>query len=118
MVPILRTAAIVGTLVFCAPVCAQVYVTGTGTLKCSDWLKAREDGHGAQVDLNIQWIAGFAVGHNYYAERSKQVIVDLNDIRFATDKFCRDTPLATLMLAAAQYVQDAGGAMASHNKKR
>jgi hypothetical protein len=98
---------------------AAVYVNGTGGLPCSDWLKAREEKNEEQVQMFVQWVAGFAVSHNYYVSNgSKQLPVDLDQIRFSVDKYCRDNPLASSVLfAAAQYVEDLGGATAHHNKR-
>src|SRR5690348_5623811 len=97
-------------LVFCLlpPMAhALVLVTGTGTLKCSDWLKAREEKNEVQTSLIVQWIAGFAVAHNYYvSSEKKQLRIDLDQIQFSLDKYCRDNPLTPMLItAAAEYVQ-------------
>ena len=99
---------------------ALITATGTGTLSCSKWLKAREDNDEAQTNLFVQWIAGFAVAHNYYVSpENKQLNVDLDDIKYFADKYCHDNPLTPAMVSvAAEYVQSIGGTIAHHNRSK
>ena len=71
--------------------------------------------------MAVQWVAGFAVAHNYYIgavdKRGKQLSINMDDIKYATDKYCRDHPLThSLMVAAAEYVENIGGSTAYHNR--
>jgi hypothetical protein len=99
---------------------ALVLVTGTGTLSCATWLKAREESNDEQTALMVQWIAGFAVSYNYYnsaAPGNKQLQVNLDHIKYFTDKYCRDNPLlVSMMPVAAEYVEQLGGAKGFHNR--
>jgi hypothetical protein len=99
-----------------------VKVIGTGTLSCSTWLKAREANDEVQTSLIVQWIAGFAIAHNYYVgfeQKKQQLDVKLDDIKYFTDKYCRYNPLTKMLMeVAAEYVQTIGGTVAYHNRSQ
>jgi hypothetical protein len=102
---------------------AEVKVSGTGSLSCSKWLKAREANDEVQTSLIVQWIAGFAIAHNYYVgfeqKPQQQLDVKLDDIKSFTDKYCRYNPLTQMLIeVAAEYVQTIGGTVAYPNRSQ
>lgn len=101
----------------------SVKVIGTGTLSCSKWLKAREANDDVQTSLIVQWIAGFAIAHNYYVgieqKPQRQLDVKLDDIKSFADKYCRYNPLTKMLMeVAAEYVETIGGTVAYHNRSQ
>jgi hypothetical protein len=58
-------------LVHSATHAESISITGTGTLTCGSWVKAREEKNEDQILLNVQWVAGFLGGHNYYRDKRK-----------------------------------------------
>lgn len=101
---------------------ADWHVYGVGGLTCGTWKMARENKTEVQVELVKQWVAGWVVSYNYYlTERSGQGRVSTPDFDTTTaylDKFCSEKPLSIIAFAAAQLVQDLGGATAFHNRAR
>jgi hypothetical protein len=116
----------------CALVIAPVYAQnsnratwvlyGAGSLTCGKWLLARESKNDMEVELIKQWVAGWIVSYNYYLTentgKGRVSTPDFDTITAYVDKFCADKPLMPIALAPAQMVQELGGAVAFHNRRR
>lgn len=56
---------------------------------------------------------------NYYDwPDKKQLSFTFDQIKYSTDRYCRDNPLKGLLVAAAEFAQSVGGPVALHNRKK
>lgn len=98
----------------------QIPIIGTGTLSCGQWAEARSEKDEQQISLNVQWIAGFLGGHNYYRDQKKKTVRvrDLPTISLWMDTYCRNNPTGSIITGAAALVEELGGVKAVDPSRR
>lgn len=89
-----------------------VPMIGGGTISCGKWISAVEDEHEMQMQISIQWVAGYIGSYNWYRAQGGQSITsqpDLETISLWVTLYCRNNPTDTVFSASAALVQHLGG---------
>ena len=103
-VPVLLVvcAAISGPAQAADPEMVKVAVYGAGTASCGTWLADREK---PMHDYELSWVLGWLTASSYFYEEDhlgRLRHTDANAVSAWLDKYCREHPLESISLAAAQ----------------
>ncbi len=94
---------------------AGVSVWGAGNESCGRWAAVRNsDAHEAMK----HWILGFLSGSNWRAQNQQAIPPDADAVFAFVDKYCRNNPLHSLVLAGAALIEESGGPKAAHRWDR
>lgn len=82
-----------------------------GSASCGDWSAARRGEGPYSWHGDVTWFRGFVAGHNVYAQRPVNSMIDAepNDVALWLDSYCQKNPTDSLMHAAVGYVAARGG---------
>jgi len=89
-----------------------IVLTGGGTISCGKWISVVDAKDEIQMQISIQWVAGYTGAYNWYrAQDDKQTITqpDLETISLWLTTYCRNNPTDLIVNAAAALVQHLGG---------
>lgn len=114
-------AAGLGLLAASASALAQsshdVKISGSGTMRCSEWTAWKAEGKAEQRGAALQWVFGFVAGHNVYSLRGQRSPSSLNPqvstLETLLDGHCELNPTSRLVEAAVAMVTGLGGASTS-----
>lgn len=92
----------------------DVKISGSGTVRCSEWNAWKAEGKVEQRDTALQWVFGFVAGHNVYSLRGQRSPSSLNPkvstLETLIDGHCELNPSSRLVEAAVAMVTGLGGA--------
>lgn len=95
----------------------DVKISGSGTLRCSEWNAWKAEGKAEQRSAALQWVFGFVAGHNVYSLRGQRSPSSLNPqvstLETLIDGHCELNPSSRLVEAAVAMVTGLGGASTS-----
>lgn len=95
----------------------DVQISGSGTMRCSEWNAWKADGNAERRAAALQWVFGFVAGHNVYSLRTHRSPSSLNPqastLETLIDGHCDGNPSARLVEAAVATVTGLGGASTS-----
>jgi hypothetical protein len=94
-------------------------VYGAGSFSCGKWLAARESKNSEIQNYTLQWVAGWIVSYNYYANETSHKSVqnpEFDTITAYIDKSCNDNPLHHIATVATEMIGELGGRQALHKR--
>jgi hypothetical protein len=87
-----------------------VRVQGVGTFSCGQYLELRGAGSAAQNSVVASWVWGYMAGFNMEVRQptTRDSPDEPSTLAFI-DKYCRDNPLDSVLIATNTLIQQLGG---------
>jgi hypothetical protein len=95
-------------LCFSTPVGATTAM-GIGTRDCTAFLRASEISSKEALDAYVAWGLGYLTGHNAYASRGREVVVDGGSLVYWLGDWCASHREAVIFDALEEFVRQNGG---------